>query len=400
MRADVDRILAEKGLKGIFYYSDSSKNANMYYLSGFWAPDPFIFFKKVDEDPILVVNQMELDRARQESRVKDVRPYEDYDFRRIVRSVPEAKEGIMKFVVSVAKKEFSTKTAVCVSPDFPVMLGDYLRKDGLNIRPTFDVVEKARETKEPEEVKTMKTVQEAVEEATLRVIEFIADADIGQDGNLYYRKDGRKQLLTVGRLRPIFDHAFADRGCVAEDEMIIACGSNASMGHYTGKPGDIVKAHEPVVLDVFPKSVKARYFSDMTRTVVKGRASKEIRRMFETVLQAKNSAMDAMRAGVLGKDMQLLCFDLFEKAGYETIRGGKQTTKGYTHGLGHGVGLEIHEGPGMGELSTHPLCEHNIITVEPGLYDPRIGGVRIEDIVEVTSEGCRNLTEMEICLEI
>jgi Xaa-Pro aminopeptidase len=161
-----------------------------------------------------------------------------------------------------------------------------------------------------------------------------------------------------------------------------------------------VKANEPVVLDVFPKSVKARYFSDMTRTVVKGRASKEIRKMFETVLQAKNSAMDAMRAGVVGKDMQLLCFDLFEKAGYETIRGGKQTTKGYTHGLGHGVGLEIHEGPGMGELSTHPLCEHNIITIEPGLYDPRIGGVRIEDIVEVTSEGCRNLTEMEICLEI
>lgn len=400
MREDIDRILTEKGLRGILYYSDSSKNANMYYLTGFLAPDPFVFIKKVNEDPILVVNQLELARAEKESKVKDVRPYSDYDFTKIVRSATELREGIMKFVASIAKKEFAVNAPICVSPNFSVMLADYLRKEGVKIKPTLDVVEKARETKEREEIEAIKTVQKGVEEATTNVIEFLAKADVGSDGKLYYREGGKKQMLMVRKLRSIFDHAFADRGCVAEDETIIACGHYASMGHYTGKPRDIVKANEPVVLDVFPKSVRERYFSDMTRTVVKGRATKEIRRMFEVVLQARNAALDAIRAGVLGKDMQILCYDLFEKAGYQTVRGGKQISKGYTHGLGHGVGLEVHEGPGMGELSKFPLNEHNVITVEPGLYDPKIGGVRIEDVVEVTTKGCRNLTEMEICLEV
>jgi hypothetical protein len=152
--------------------------------------------------------------------------------------------------------------------------------------------------------------------------------------------------------------------------------------------------------NVFPKSVKKRYVSDMTRTVVKGKASKEIKKMFETVLQVRNAAIDAMKSGVPGKEMQVLAYDMFEKAGYQTTRGGKQVTKGYNHGLGHGVGLEVHEGPGMGELSDSLLENHNVVTVEPGLYDPEIGGVRIEDVAEVTKKGCRNLTEMEICLEI
>ncbi len=400
MRRDIDRILEEKGLSGILCYSGSSKNANMYYLSGLLASDPFIFIKKVAADPILVVNQLELARAEKESRVKDVRSYSDYDFTKILWSATEIKKGFMKFVASVARKEFAVNAPIGVSSDFSVMLADHLRKDGLKIKPTFDAVEKARETKELGEVEAIKRVQKAVEEATAKVIESIAKADAGSDGKLYYREKGKKQMLTVGKLRPIFDHTFADRGLVAEDETIIACGRNASVGHYTGRPRDVLKANEPVVLDVFPKSVRDRYFSDMTRTVVKGRASKKIRRMFETVLQARNITIDAIGAGVLGKDLQIKCFDLFEKAGYQTIRGGKQVNRGYTHGLGHGVGLEIHEDPCIGELSKSPLTEHNVITVEPGLYDPQLGGVRIEDVVEITSKGCGNLTEMEICLEV
>jgi Xaa-Pro aminopeptidase len=122
--------------------------------------------------------------------------------------------------------------------------------------------------------------------------------------------------------------------------------------------------------------------------------------MFETVLQTKNAAMDAIKAGVLGSDMQGLCYDMFEKAGYQTVRGGKQISKGYVHGLGHGIGLEIHEGPSMGDFYKYPLEEHNVTSVEPGLYDPKIGGVRIEDMIEVTKKGCNNLTHMDIFLEV
>jgi Xaa-Pro aminopeptidase len=138
----------------------------------------------------------------------------------------------------------------------------------------------------------------------------------------------------------------------------------------------------------------------MTRTVVKGKASKELKKMYETVLETRNAVLDNLHAGVLGSDMYNLVCDIFEKAGYQTTRGGKQTEKGFTHGLGHGVGLSVHEGPGMGETYKFPLKEHAVVTVEPGLYDPKIGGIRIEDIVEVTKKGCSNLTKMPIQLEV
>ncbi len=400
MRKDIDRILSDKGLESILSYSGSVKDANMYYLTGFLALDPFIFLKKVDEDPILVVNQMELPRAKAESRVKDVRSYVDYDFMRIVKSANDPRAGIMKFVASLVKKELEIDASICVPPNFSVMLADFLRNEGLKISPEFDVIEKARETKEPHEVEAIRSVQETVEEAASRVIKFIAETDIASDGTLHYRENGKRKKLTVGKLRSVFDHTFVDKGCVAEEETIITGGPYGAIPHYTGRTGDILKTNQPIVLDVFPKSVRERYVSDMTRTVVKGRATRDVKKMFETVSHVRDAAMDAIKAGVPGKEMQILCYDLFEKAGYETIRGGKQIRKGYIHSLGHGVGLEVHEGPGMGELSKFPLEEHNVVTVEPGLYNPKIGGVRIEDIVEVTKKKCKNLTKMEICLEI
>jgi Xaa-Pro aminopeptidase len=400
MRHDVDRFLAEHKLESLLFYSESFSSANMYYLTGFLAPDPFIFLKKVGEDPILIVSQLELARAKKESRVKDVRSYFDYDFMSIVRSASDWREGVMNFIASATKRELGAEGSICVPPNLSVILADSLRKAGLKVKPVFDVVEKARETKEREEIDAVASVQKSVEEATGKVIDLIAAADPGPKGNLYFRENGKKRLLTVGKLRSVLDHAFVDRGCVDENDSIIACGRYGAMGHYFGKPKDVLKANETVVLDIFPKNAASRYFSDMTRTVVKGRAPKEIGKMFETVLQVRGAALDAIKAGVVGKDIQNLSYDIFEKAGYQTIRGGKQVVKGYNHSLGHGVGLEVHEGPGMGELSRFPLEEHNIVTVEPGLYDPKIGGVRIEDIVEVTKKGCRDLTEMEINLEV
>jgi Xaa-Pro aminopeptidase len=279
------------------------------------------------------------------------------------------------------------------------MLADVLRKEGLKIQPMFDVVEKARETKEPEEIKAIKSVQEVVERATTRAIELVKNSEIGANDLLFCPEDGKKQKLTAGKVRSVFNHTFVDNGCISEEETIIACGPGGADPHYSGKADDVLKANQPIVIDVFPRSVGRRYVADMTRTVVKGRASKAVKKMFDTVLQTKEAAVDAIRAGVTGSDMQNLCCDLLEKAGYQTMRGGKQISKGYIHGLGHGLGLDVHEGPSMSEFYKYALEEHNVVSVEPGLYDPEIGGMRIEDIVEVTSKGCNDLTKMDIFLE-
>jgi len=400
MRKDLENILAKKGAEALLHYAESYKDSNMYYLSGFLAPDPFLYLKKAGQDPILVVSTMEYPRAQKEASVKNVKSYADYDYLKIVKSVPDPNVGFTKFIATATKKELGQNTVICVPPNFSTSVADALRNEGLTIKPMFDVIEKARETKESHETEAVQETQKAVEEATEKIIDFISNTETGSNQTLFFKEDGKKQKLTVGKIKTMFGHYFIENDCIIEQPLIVACGPKGADPHYDGLPDDVLKANQPIILDICPRNLRTRYWSDMTRTVVKGRAPKQIKAMFEAVFEAKNAAMDTIHAGVLGSEMQNQCFDIFEKKGYETVRGGKQITKGYTHGLGHGVGLEIHEGPRMSEFYPFPLEEHNVITVEPGLYDPAIGGVRIEDIVEITKRGCNNFTKMEICLEI
>jgi len=399
VRSDIDKILEEKGASALMLFSESFKDANMYYLTKFLAPDPFMLLKKVGNPPTIVINPMEFLRAKEESTVKDVRSYAQYNYFNIVKKAKEPQVGGMKFLASVVKKEIGKKSLIAVPQSFPALLMDFLRNEGLKVKPFHNLVEKARETKESDEINEMIAVQRITEKATSEIIETISNCDIDSDGTLTFKKEGKKQILTAGKLKSQIWHAFIDHEVITEDT-IVACGPRSAMPHYFGEPGDVLKANQPIIMDIFPQSLRKRYGTDMTRTVVKGKASKTIKKMFDAVLEARNASLDALHAGVLGSDMFNLVCDVFEKAGYETIRGGKQIEKGFIHGLGHGVGLAVHEGPGMSELFKFPLKEHTTVTVEPGLYDPKVGGVRIEDIVEVTKKSCKNLTKMPIQLEI
>ncbi|MFQ5999690.1 MAG: M24 family metallopeptidase [Candidatus Bathyarchaeia archaeon] len=396
MRGDLDGILAEKGAEALLLYSESFRNANMYYLTKFLAPDPFIFFKKVDANPVIVVNQMEYPRAQKQSIVKDVRSYFDYKYLEVVKTAKEPRLGTMKFIANVAKKELGAGTRICVPHNFPAMVADVLREEGLTIEPILDIVEKARETKDADEIGEIKAVQAVAEEAMAEAIDLIADAHVDANGTLIVEKEP----LTVGKVKSFLGHKFLDHGCVIEEDIIVACGPKGSDPHYFGDPQDELKANQPIILDIYPRNVQKRYWTDITRTVVKGKASDKVKKMFDAVLEAKNASIDAIQAGALGSDIYDVCCNVLEKAGYETIRGGKQIRRGFTHSLGHGVGLDLHEGPSVSELYKFSLKEHSTITIEPGLYDPDMGGVRIEDIVEVTKAGCSNLTKMEICLEV
>ena len=399
MRKDLDKILTEKSIDALFLYSESFHDVNIYYLTKFLAPDPFILLKKVNEEPVVVINQMEYPRAKKQSIVKDLRSYTDYNFLQVVKSTPDPKLGVLKFIASVAKKELGFGTKICVPPNFPTIVADALRKEELTIQPMFDVIEKARETKDVDEIAEIKGVQTVAEKVTHEAIELMANAEVNTDGTLIIRENGKRKTLTVGKIKALFGHHFIDNGCVME-ELIVACGPKGADPHYFGNPEDLLKANQPIILDIYPQSIRKRYCSDMTRTIVKGRASEKVKKMFEAVFEAKNASTDAIKAGVFGNSVHNLCCDTLEKHGYETIRGGKQITRGFTHSLGHGVGLQVHEGPGMNELYKFPLEEGNVVTVEPGLYDPDVGGLRIEDMVEVTKTGCKNLTKMEIFLEI
>ncbi len=157
-------------------------------------------------------------------------------------------------------------------------------------------------------------------------------------------------------------------------------------------------ADQPIVLDLFPYSKKTRYFADMTRTVVRGKASPKLKEMYALVLEAQQIAIAAIKPGVTGKYVNDLVCEHFEKHGYGTTHTKSKT--GFIHSTGHGVGIEIHEGPSIGEGGLEPLVAGNVVTVEPGLYLPEIGGVRIEDIVVVTEKGCIDITKFPKQLEV
>jgi Xaa-Pro aminopeptidase len=396
VRGDLDSILAERGAEALLLYSDSYRDANMYYLTEFLAPDPFIYLKRVDADPALVVSQMEYLRAQKQSIVKNVQSYLEYNYLRVAQTVKEPRMGAMKFVAKVAEKELGLRTRIGVPPNFPVAAADILREEGLTIKPMLGVVERARETKDRQELDKIRAVQTVAEEATAEAIELIANADVGANKDLLINKEP----LTVGKIKSFFGQKLLEKGCLFEEDLIVACGTKGSDPHYFGEPQDKFKAHQPIILDIYPRSIQKRYWTDMTRTIVKGKASNHFKKMFEAVSEAKSASLDAIQVGETGSHVYDVCCDVLEKAGYETTRGGKRITRGMTHGLGHGVGLQIHESPRMGELSTSLLQQHNVVTVEPGLYDPKIGGVRLEDLIEVTKTGYRNLTKMETQLEI
>jgi Xaa-Pro aminopeptidase len=396
LRGDLDNILAKNDMEALLLYSDSYRDANMFYLTKFLAPDPFIFFKRTDEEPIIVVSQMEYPRAQKQSVVKNVNSYLDYNYLEAVKSAKEPQHGALKFIANVAKQELGTETRICVPSDFPVLVADVLRAEGLTIEPMFGVVEKARETKDSYEVEEIRAVQVVNEKVTSAAIELIADSEVSSNKNLLYNGES----LTVGKVKSFFGHKLLENGFLPEEDIIVACGKKSSDPHYVGEPEDRLKADQPIILDIYPRSILKRYWTDMTRTVVKGKASKKIKKMFDAVFEAKNASFDAIQAGAVGCRVYDVCCEVLEKEGYETTRGRKKVTRGMTHGLGHGVGLQIHESPRLNELFTSPLEEHVVVTVEPGLYDPDVGGVRLEDIIEVTKSGYNNMTRMETVLEI
>ena len=163
-------------------------------------------------------------------------------------------------------------------------------------------------------------------------------------------------------------------------DTIALTGANTSLPH--GVPGETVVENGMFVLMDYGAMYEG-YHSDMTRTVCVGKPTEKMELVYNTVLKAQLDALDAIKAGVIGKDIDKIARDVITNAGY----GDK-----FGHSLGHGVGVEIHEAPNAAPSSDHIFKENMIVTVEPGIYLPDEFGVRIEDFVVIKENGCENMT--------
>ena len=278
--------------------------------------------------------------------------------------------------------------AVAVPDSFPLGPAKKIDEGGcdLVVHPARSL-RPARQIKAPDELKKLRASQKAAVAGMLAARDLIAAADIGPRGVL--RLDERP--LTAERIREAMRAAILPLGCIDEDT-IVAPGDQAVDPHETGHGP--LRAGEFVVIDFFPRSLETGYWGDLTRTYWRGELSPEKRRMYETVRKVQAAAKRRIVPGANGADVHRFVSETFKAAGYETgMRDGR--AYGFFHGTGHGVGLEIHESPTLGRVE-NTLAENMVVTDEPGLYYPGLGGVRIEDTCVVTPRGAVPLASCPI----
>jgi Xaa-Pro aminopeptidase len=220
--------------------------------------------------------------------------------------------------------------------------------------------------------------------------ELLRLAAVADDGTLRYEGE----TLTSERVKREIEVTLLREGC-ALDETIVACGSDAADPHDRGS-GPLT-AQEPIIVDIFPRSKATKYHADMTRTFSVGDPGDTVREWFDLTHDALEAALDAVEPGATGEAVHDAVCDVYEGAGHPTLRSDPTTETGFIHSTGHGVGLDVHEQPRVSP-GGEELEPGHVITVEPGLYDPDVGGVRIEDLVVVTEDGYENLTEYPVDL--
>ncbi|MDD1745214.1 MAG: Xaa-Pro peptidase family protein [Candidatus Methanoperedens sp.] len=360
--------------------SESAHSADMYYATGFLAHDSFIYLNSKNEK--LLISDMELGRAKKESRVRDVLPTSGFGIMEKLRALKDIDAAYNEMIVEFLRSENIKRIAVPYN--FPVYLADIMRRDGIDVIPVKSPFRKMREVKNENEIKAIEKAQRAGEKALAEAISAIRNATVA-NGVLWHNN----APLTSEEIKSTIETSLLSGGFEAPDT-IVACGRGSADPHWQGE-GEL-RAGEPIVIDFVPRSKKERYYSDMTRTVVRGTPSDEIKDMYSAVREAQQAAIKRIKAGITGNEVHNIVCDVLEARGYETARGKTGVfTEGFIHSTGHGVGLDIHEGPNLSE-SGKELKEGSVVTVEPGLYYKRTGGVRLEDVVVVTASGCKNLT--------
>jgi len=365
--------------KPLVLIQSSETAADLQKLCGTQLPEVAVFIKK-SRGATLIVSEMESNRLRRSVN------------KNITVIYPENigsgwKKGPADWIQrTVTEKELT------VTPDFPLGLAEELKTSGYKLILSKKAPCPIREIKTGDEIEAVRQSQRAADAAMRKAIGQIASAAIGRDQKLRMGKS----ILTSEAVRATIGHTLLDHDCIAA-ETIVACGPASADPHERGE-GPLLAGH-PIVIDIFPRSGKTGYWGDITRTVCRGPAPAELKKQYNAVKAAQAAQLKAVKAGVWADTIHKIGADLMKSRGFktETVNDSPQ---GFIHGTGHGVGLEIHEAPRISAANHQKLRAGHIITIEPGLYYPNIGGVRIEDTILVTRDGYKMLAPCEKKLEV
>ncbi|MFZ2471905.1 MAG: Xaa-Pro peptidase family protein [Methanothrix sp.] len=368
--------LDRHNLDGLLFVGDSICDADMYYLTHFLAGDRFALLAQ--EKTTLLVSSMETGRARKESIADECVSTSQYRLLDKMKRSETPEEAYFQVLAEFLHSHGIRRLGVPFR--FPAGFYQYLTSD-FDVKILESPVSRCREIKRQEELDAIVCTQRACERAMRQAVLLIGHSE--PRGEMLYREG---QPLTSEKVRGAIDVSLLEDGCEAMDT-IVAGGLAGADPHARGT-GPLA-ANAPIVIDIFPRSKSSRYYADMTRTVLKGEAAPELKEIYEAVALAQSEGLEAIMAGVFGKEVHSRVSQVFLDQGYPEREG-----CGFTHSTGHGVGLDVHEKPTLSETGAALEVNH-VVTVEPGLYYPKIGGVRLEDLVVVKENGYENLTHFE-----
>ena len=372
--------------QALLLVSASEGDANMLYAAGFFVPDPFIFFQH-KQKKFVVMSDLEIDRAKKQARADRVLSLTFYQ--RKLRRMGKAAPALID-ILDLLFRERGIRRLI-VPANFSALFADQLRAKGYSVQIKRDPFFAERETKNAVEVKH---IAESLRVARLGLeagIRALRRTKIGRDG--YLHLNGSR--LTSETLKTAVNTTIMAQGWLPS-HTIISSGNQCVDPHHEGSGP--IKAHTSIIFDIFPRSQKHGYFGDLSRTVVRGRASDKLKAIYAAVQAGQQIGFDLIRDGANGKDIHQKILELFSARGFATGRVNGRM-QGFFHGTGHGLGLDIHEPPRIAPVDGTLRTGH-VVTVEPGLYYLGVGGVRLEDVVLVTARGNRNLTDCPQFLEI
>ncbi len=363
----------------------SEQNKDLLYATRFFAPDPFPFFQ-IGWRKYIIASDLEIGRARSEAKVQSVLPMSKYAKRLKKRTGKPA--GMADILIEALKEKGVTRARV--PHDFPVFVADRMRRNGIRIKAVMPPFWPDRVIKNEDEIDAVREAARLTAEAIHLGIDQLRKSR-PRAGKLYLNG----KALTSESVRFVVDSALMERGLEGR-HTIVAGGEQACDPHDRGSGP--LRAGWPVIFDVFPCHTSSGYHADITRTVVRGKPSAKVKEMWEAVKEAQQLGCDRLKAGINAKEVHTAIKDVFKNRGFET---GEANGKmhGFFHGTGHGVGLDVHEPPRIGGVD-ETMKEGMIVTVEPGLYYPGIGGIRIEDDVVIRRDHAENLVAIEKFFEV
>ncbi|MFW9841309.1 MAG: M24 family metallopeptidase [Candidatus Thorarchaeota archaeon] len=385
MLKDTDALMDKYEIDGLFTFDSPFRSPNLLWLTGMRTSDNLLYLKNRGEEGVIGGYFNQIDRVKKESIVKRTYDLSDHIIQLLKENkvVNEYRDVLIR---AMLRDEFSGAT-LGVPDEIPASILVVLQELGYNVKVVEELVPQARATKSAEEIKMIKKAGDATVGAIKEVVEMIKDSDVGPNKTLM--RNGKP--LKVGQLKMAMEHCLVDRTSESSEDTILAVGEKAFDWHYLGASNDRLKAEVPIILDVFPRLKIERYVADVTRTIVKGTPPKRVREMFEATEAAIDAAVDSLTDGAKIDDVNLACVNKLKQLGFDSRRLNPDAKDGMTHGLGHGIGLEVHEQPSMYNHETH-FDEGNVMAIEPGVYFEKIGGVRLENDYAVTQGKAKILT--------